>query len=170
MHGGCFTRGADARFDLIDALLTDPSARSFVERSQAASFQSKPFAAHGRGPPAPPRPVRCVARWGAVLPTLARRPVRPNLAEKHRGGCPEQPSTGLPASRSSVHRLQTPDQRRKPPQKALFCASNLRVAAMMSHIVCKGAPGTPLRLPCMYPFRGYPTAKAWGLGDRPSTQ
>ena len=38
-HGGCFTRGADALFDLIDALLTDPSARSFVERSPAASFQ-----------------------------------------------------------------------------------------------------------------------------------
>ena len=35
----CFTRAADALFDLCDALLTDPSARSFVELSQAASFQ-----------------------------------------------------------------------------------------------------------------------------------
>ena len=35
----CFTRAADALFDLVDALLTDPSARSFVELSQAASFQ-----------------------------------------------------------------------------------------------------------------------------------
>jgi DDE superfamily endonuclease len=35
----CFTRAADALFDLADALLTDPSARSFVELSQAASFQ-----------------------------------------------------------------------------------------------------------------------------------
>jgi hypothetical protein len=38
-HGGCFTRGADALCDLIDALLTDPSARSVVELSQAPSFQ-----------------------------------------------------------------------------------------------------------------------------------
>jgi DDE superfamily endonuclease len=35
----CFTRAADALFDLADALLTDPSARAFVELSQAASFQ-----------------------------------------------------------------------------------------------------------------------------------
>ena len=35
----CFTRAADALFDLCDALLTDPSARAFVELSQAASFQ-----------------------------------------------------------------------------------------------------------------------------------
>ena len=35
----CFTRAADSLFDLADALLTDPSARSFVELSQAASFQ-----------------------------------------------------------------------------------------------------------------------------------
>jgi hypothetical protein len=35
----CFTRAADALFDLVDALLTDPSARSFVELSQAISFQ-----------------------------------------------------------------------------------------------------------------------------------
>ena len=35
----CFTRAADALFDVCDALLTDPSARSFVELSQAASFQ-----------------------------------------------------------------------------------------------------------------------------------
>jgi len=35
----CFTRAADALFDLCDALLTDPSARSLIELSQAASFQ-----------------------------------------------------------------------------------------------------------------------------------
>jgi DDE superfamily endonuclease len=35
----CFTRAADALFDLSDALLTEPAARSFVELSQAASFQ-----------------------------------------------------------------------------------------------------------------------------------
>lgn len=35
----CFTRAADALFDVCDALLTDPSARTFVELSQAASFQ-----------------------------------------------------------------------------------------------------------------------------------
>jgi hypothetical protein len=35
----CFARAADALFDLADALLTEPSARSFVELSQAASFQ-----------------------------------------------------------------------------------------------------------------------------------
>lgn len=35
----CFTRAADALFDLADALLTDTQARSFVELSQAASFQ-----------------------------------------------------------------------------------------------------------------------------------
>jgi hypothetical protein len=35
----CFTHAADALFDLADALLTDPSARTFVELSQAASFQ-----------------------------------------------------------------------------------------------------------------------------------
>jgi hypothetical protein len=35
----CFTRAADALFDVSDALLTDPSARCFVELSQAASFQ-----------------------------------------------------------------------------------------------------------------------------------
>ena len=32
-------RAADALFDVCAALLTDPSARSFVELSQAASFQ-----------------------------------------------------------------------------------------------------------------------------------
>src|SRR6266581_8102618 len=35
----CFTRAADALFDVCDALLTDPAARTFVELSQAASFQ-----------------------------------------------------------------------------------------------------------------------------------
>jgi hypothetical protein len=35
----CFTRAADALFDLCDALLTDSSARSLVELSQAACFQ-----------------------------------------------------------------------------------------------------------------------------------
>jgi hypothetical protein len=35
----CFTRAADALFDVCDALLTEPSARAFVELSQAASFQ-----------------------------------------------------------------------------------------------------------------------------------
>lgn len=35
----CFTRAADALFDLADALLTEPAARSFVELSQASSFQ-----------------------------------------------------------------------------------------------------------------------------------
>jgi len=35
----CFTRAADALFELCDALLTDPSARTFVELSQAACFQ-----------------------------------------------------------------------------------------------------------------------------------
>jgi hypothetical protein len=35
----CFTRAADALFDLSDALLTEPNARSFVELSEAASFQ-----------------------------------------------------------------------------------------------------------------------------------
>jgi hypothetical protein len=35
----CFSRAADALFDVCDALLTDPTARSVVEVSQAASFQ-----------------------------------------------------------------------------------------------------------------------------------
>lgn len=35
----CFARGGDALFDLVDALLTDPSARSFIELSQAPSFR-----------------------------------------------------------------------------------------------------------------------------------
>jgi hypothetical protein len=35
----CLTRAQDALFDLSDALLTEPSAHSFVELSQAASFQ-----------------------------------------------------------------------------------------------------------------------------------
>lgn len=39
LYHGCFTRAADALMDLADALLTDPTARSFVELSQAASFQ-----------------------------------------------------------------------------------------------------------------------------------
>ena len=39
LYHGCFTRAADALFDVADALLTDPSARSFIELSQAASFQ-----------------------------------------------------------------------------------------------------------------------------------
>lgn len=39
LYHGCFTRAADALFDLADALLTDPTARSFVELSQASSFQ-----------------------------------------------------------------------------------------------------------------------------------
>ena len=39
LYRGCFTRAADALFDLADALLTDTNARSFVELSQAASFR-----------------------------------------------------------------------------------------------------------------------------------
>src|SRR5215211_6531190 len=35
----CFRRAADALFDVCDALLSDPSARTFVELSQATSFQ-----------------------------------------------------------------------------------------------------------------------------------
>jgi hypothetical protein len=37
----CFTRAAAALFDLSDAVLTDPSARTFIEFSQAASFQRR---------------------------------------------------------------------------------------------------------------------------------
>lgn len=39
VYHSCFTRGGDALFDLVDALLTDPSARSFIELSQAPSFR-----------------------------------------------------------------------------------------------------------------------------------
>jgi hypothetical protein len=39
VYHGCFSRAADALFDLADALLTDVSARSLVELSQAASFR-----------------------------------------------------------------------------------------------------------------------------------
>lgn len=39
LYHECFKRARDALFDLTDALLTDPLARSFVELSQAASFQ-----------------------------------------------------------------------------------------------------------------------------------
>lgn len=39
LYHGCFTRAADALFDLADALLTDVTARSLVELSQAASFR-----------------------------------------------------------------------------------------------------------------------------------
>jgi hypothetical protein len=40
-YHGCFTRAADALFDLADALLTDVVARSLVELSQAASFRRR---------------------------------------------------------------------------------------------------------------------------------
>ncbi|HYV32532.1 MAG TPA: transposase [Candidatus Binatia bacterium] len=39
LYHECFTRAADALFDVCDALLTDVVARSFVELSQAASFR-----------------------------------------------------------------------------------------------------------------------------------
>lgn len=39
LYQTCFTRAADALCDLVDALLTDTQARSFIELSQAASFQ-----------------------------------------------------------------------------------------------------------------------------------
>lgn len=39
LYTTCFTRARDALFDLADALLTDTHAHSFVELSQAASFQ-----------------------------------------------------------------------------------------------------------------------------------
>jgi hypothetical protein len=39
LYHECFTRAADALFDLADALLSDVSARSLVELSQAASFR-----------------------------------------------------------------------------------------------------------------------------------
>jgi hypothetical protein len=39
LYHTCFTRAADALFDLADALLTDVLARSFIELSQAASFR-----------------------------------------------------------------------------------------------------------------------------------
>lgn len=39
LYHGCFTRAADALFDLADALATDTTARSFVELSEAACFQ-----------------------------------------------------------------------------------------------------------------------------------
>ena len=35
----CFTRAADALFDLADALLTAVGARSLIELSQAACFR-----------------------------------------------------------------------------------------------------------------------------------
>jgi hypothetical protein len=35
----CFTRAADALFDLADALLTDVTASSLIELSQAACFR-----------------------------------------------------------------------------------------------------------------------------------
>jgi hypothetical protein len=41
LYHGCFTRAADALFDLADALLTDVVARSLVELSQAASFRRR---------------------------------------------------------------------------------------------------------------------------------
>jgi hypothetical protein len=41
LYHECFTRAADALFDLADALLTDPTARSFVELSCAATFQRR---------------------------------------------------------------------------------------------------------------------------------
>src|SRR5438876_3310443 len=39
LYHECFTRAADALFDVADALLTDPVARSLAELSHAASFQ-----------------------------------------------------------------------------------------------------------------------------------
>jgi hypothetical protein len=39
LYHGCFTRAADALFELADALLTDPQARSLVELSQAPCFR-----------------------------------------------------------------------------------------------------------------------------------
>lgn len=39
LYHHCFTRAADALCDLVDALLTDTQARSFIELSQAARFQ-----------------------------------------------------------------------------------------------------------------------------------
>jgi hypothetical protein len=39
LYTTCFTRARDALFDVADALLTDTQARSFVELSQAQSFQ-----------------------------------------------------------------------------------------------------------------------------------
>jgi hypothetical protein len=39
VYHGCFSRGGDALLDVADALLTDPSARSFIELSQAPSFR-----------------------------------------------------------------------------------------------------------------------------------
>ncbi|NJM55183.1 MAG: transposase [Verrucomicrobiae bacterium] len=39
LYTACFTRARDALFDLTDALVSDPQARSFVELSQAACFQ-----------------------------------------------------------------------------------------------------------------------------------
>ena len=39
LYHECFTRAADALFDLADALLTDAGARSLIELSQAASFR-----------------------------------------------------------------------------------------------------------------------------------
>ena len=41
LYQECFTRAADALFDLLDALLTDSSARSLIELSQAASFRRR---------------------------------------------------------------------------------------------------------------------------------
>jgi len=41
LYHECFTRAADALFDLLDALLTDSTARSLIELSQAASFRRK---------------------------------------------------------------------------------------------------------------------------------
>lgn len=53
VYHACFTKAADALFELADALLTDPTARSGVELSLAASFRrtwSSVYAAldHGR--------------------------------------------------------------------------------------------------------------------------
>src|SRR5207253_448593 len=39
LYHECFTRAADALFDLADALLTDVSARSLIELSDASCFR-----------------------------------------------------------------------------------------------------------------------------------
>ena len=39
LYHDCFTRAADALFDLVDALLTDVTARSLIELSQAGCFR-----------------------------------------------------------------------------------------------------------------------------------
>src|SRR5262245_4629390 len=105
LYHECFKRAADALFDLADALLTDTSASSFVELSQASSHRrrwSSLYQALEDGQIERPNLIRLFARM------LPRRLVGTRLVLGLDTSAILRPSAHTSPDRSLVYRSNLP--------------------------------------------------------------